>query len=411
MANLKGISRLGSLAELAKKTKALAAEEPENKRFRLLRIDEVVSHDQVRKSFDDLDDLAASIKELGVQVPINVRERDRDGHYVILQGERRWRAAKLAGLTKIPAIVDESAIDEEKRMLMQLTENIQRDDMRPLEIAKAFRALTDVGLTAAKIAKRLGRSHQFVSTYLHLNELPEFLYRIAEEGSIKDATTLLLLKRACDASPEDAEKIILDALDENRSITRSAAQKLLQRMKARNEEEDQPSAGESAESEIAPANAQTGWQPQSENGSAGTETSAAEVSSGRSSVAEADVPNSTEPGGSAAKQPNEAVRHGADAAHGDGDEEPKAQEATAGVPSGIAGKIRLVPVNSLRIVVEVLTTRDGQTTVEEGWLANNAVPSEDGMFCVMIDHDGHTEMRLVAVDEIDLKRMTAVSEG
>ena len=92
MANIKSIARLGSLANLAKKTKELAAEEPATKRFRLLRIDEVVSHDQVRKTFDDLEDLAASIKELGVQVPINVLERDREGHYVILQGERRWRA-------------------------------------------------------------------------------------------------------------------------------------------------------------------------------------------------------------------------------------------------------------------------------------------------------------------------------
>ena len=150
MANIKSIARLGSLANLAKKTKELAAEEPATKRFRLLRIDEVVSHDQVRKTFDDLEDLAASIKELGVQVPINVLERDREGHYVILQGERRWRAAKLAGLTKIPAIVDEAEIDEQTRMLMQLTENIQRDDMRPLEVAKAFRALVDTGLTAAK---------------------------------------------------------------------------------------------------------------------------------------------------------------------------------------------------------------------------------------------------------------------
>ena len=188
MANIKSIARLGSLANLAKKTKELAAEEPATKRFRLLRIDEVVSHDQVRKTFDDLEDLAASIKELGVQVPINVLERDREGHYVILQGERRWRAAKLAGLTKIPAIVDEAEIDEQTRMLMQLTENLQRDDMRPLEVAKAFRALVDTGLNAAKIAKSLGRSHQFVSTYLHINDLPDFLRQIAEEGRIKDAT-------------------------------------------------------------------------------------------------------------------------------------------------------------------------------------------------------------------------------
>lgn len=408
MANLKGISRLGSLAELAKKTKALAAEEPENKRFRLLRIDEVVSHDQVRKSFDDLDDLAASIKELGVQVPINVRERDRDGHYVILQGERRWRAAKLAGLTKIPAIVDESSIDEEKRMLMQLTENIQRDDMRPLEIAKAFRALTDVGLTAAKIAKRLGRSHQFVSTYLHLNELPEFLYRIAEEGSIKDATTLLLLKRACDASPDDAERIILDALDENRSITRSAAQKLLQRVKGKSEEVEKASGGESAKGDVPAAKEPQGETANPSDESDGGVAHAEEAVSDGSDEADEKTSDKPEDGGSAGKQPDETEPT---VVEGEKPEAPETPGAAATVPSGIADKIRLVPVNSLRIVVEVLTTRDGQMTVEEGWLANNAVPSDDGMFCVWLEHDGQTEMKLVPVDEIDLKRITTVSEG
>lgn len=396
MTNLKSISRLGSLASLAQKTRELAAEEPENKRFRLLRIDEVISHDQVRKTFSDLEDLAASIKEFGVQVPINVRERDREGHYVIIQGERRWRAAKLAGLKKIPAIVVVSDIDEQKRMLMQLTENIQRDDMRPLEVAKAFKALTDTGLTAADIAKSLGRSHQFVSTYLHLNSLPDFLYSIAEAGSIKDATTLLLLKRAFDAKPESAEQQIRQALDENNSISRAGAQALLQKIKA----PEAPAPAEKPE-------------PSPVQRPEGTAAEEAKKERNKREAGDSDekrkAVSASEPSGKSMPQPA-LSEHGEGAeAHGTPADAEAAKEAEADVvPSGLADRIRLVPVNSLRIVVDVLTNRNGQTVVEEGWIANNAVPNEEGLFCVMIDRDGRSEMQLVPVDEIDLKCVTTV---
>lgn len=402
MANIKSIARLGSLANLAKKTKELAAEEPATKRFRLLRIDEVVSHDQVRKTFDDLEDLAASIKELGVQVPINVLERDREGHYVILQGERRWRAAKLAGLTKIPAIVDEAEIDEQTRMLMQLTENLQRDDMRPLEVAKAFRALVDTGLNAAKIAKSLGRSHQFVSTYLHINDLPDFLRQIAEEGRIKDATTLLLLKRAFDSRPEDAEGIILASLDENGSISRSAAKALAQKMKEPEPvpEEEGPSASSERSANGAAANAE---EIPEEAAKAPTVESRAEepLNTGDAGKTVSDEPaRNTLPSAEAEPAPAEAVSAEESAA--------KQRAPQEAIPNGLAGQIRLVPIQSLRVIVDVVTRRDGETDVEEGWLANNAVSNASGLFCVKVLHEGREEMLLAKVEDIELKRVESV---
>lgn len=402
MANIKSIARLGSLANLAKKTKELAAEEPATKRFRLLRIDEVVSHDQVRKTFDDLEDLAASIKELGVQVPINVLERDREGHYVILQGERRWRAAKLAGLTKIPAIVDEAEIDEQTRMLMQLTENLQRDDMRPLEVAKAFRALVDTGLNAAKIAKSLGRSHQFVSTYLHINDLPDFLRQIAEEGRIKDATTLLLLKRAFDSRPEDAEGIILASLDENGSISRSAAKALAQKMKEPEPvpEEEGPSASSERSANGAAANAE---EIPEEAAKAPTVESRAEepLNTGNAGKTVSDEPaRNTLPSAEAEPAPAEAVSAEESAA--------KQRAPQEAIPNGLAGQIRLVPVQSLRVIVDVVTRRDGEIEVEEGWLANNAVSNASGLFCVKVLHEGREEMLLAKVEDIELKRVESV---
>lgn len=402
MANIKSIARLGSLANLAKKTKELAAEEPATKRFRLLRIDEVVSHDQVRKTFDDLEDLAASIKELGVQVPINVLERDREGHYVILQGERRWRAAKLAGLTKIPAIVDEAEIDEQTRMLMQLTENLQRDDMRPLEVAKAFRALVDTGLNAAKIAKSLGRSHQFVSTYLHINDLPDFLRRIAEEGRIKDATTLLLLKRAFDSRPEDAEGIILASLDENGSISRSAAKALAQKMKEPEPvpEEEGPSASSERSANGAAANAE---EIPEEAAKAPTVESRAEepLNTGYAGKTVSDEPaRNTLPSAEAEPAPAEAVSAEQSAA--------KQRAPQEAIPNGLAGQIRLVPIQSLRVIVDIVTRRDGEIDVEEGWLANNAVSNASGLFCVKVLHEGREEMLLAKVEDIELKRVESV---
>lgn len=402
MANIKSIARLGSLANLAKKTKELAAEEPATKRFRLLRIDEVVSHDQVRKTFDDLEDLAASIKELGVQVPINVLERDREGHYVILQGERRWRAAKLAGLTKIPAIVDEAEIDEQTRMLMQLTENLQRDDMRPLEVAKAFRALVDTGLNAAKIAKSLGRSHQFVSTYLHINDLPDFLRQIAEEGRIKDATTLLLLKRAFDSRPEDAEGIILASLDENGSISRSAAKALAQKMKEPEPvpEEEGPSASSERSANGAAANAEE--IPEEATKAPTVESRAEEpLNTGDAGKTVSDEPaRNTLPSAEAEPAPAEAVSAEESAA--------KQRAPQEAIPNGLAGQIRLVPIQSLRVIVDVVTRRDGETDVEEGWLANNAVSNASGLFCVKVLHEGREEMLLAKVEDIELKRVESV---
>ena len=106
------LTKLNSLAALAKQTKELTGVKPDRKRYLLLPIDSVVSHEQVRKTFEDLEGLSESIKELGIQVPINVHDKDSSGKYIIIQGERRWRTAKLAGLKKIPVIIDKETIEE-----------------------------------------------------------------------------------------------------------------------------------------------------------------------------------------------------------------------------------------------------------------------------------------------------------
>ena len=127
---------------------------------------------QPRRTFDEetLAELAASIKELGVVQPLSVRENS-DGTYQIIAGERRWRAAGMAGLTSVPAYV-RSASDSEVTE-MALIENIQREDLNAIEVALAFRNLIDTyNLTQEGLSERLGKKRATIANHLRLLKLP-----------------------------------------------------------------------------------------------------------------------------------------------------------------------------------------------------------------------------------------------
>ena len=127
---------------------------------------------QPRRTFDEetLSELAASIKELGVVQPLSVREVD-DGTYQIIAGERRWRAAGIAGLNSVPAYV-RSASDSEVTE-MALIENIQREDLNAIEVALAFRNLIDsYHLTQEGLSERLGKKRATIANHLRLLKLP-----------------------------------------------------------------------------------------------------------------------------------------------------------------------------------------------------------------------------------------------
>lgn len=369
------LTKLNSLAALAKQSKELAGVKPERKRYLLLPIDSVVSHEQVRKTFDDLEGLADSIKELGIQVPINVHEKDSSGKYVIIQGERRWRAAKLAGLKKIPVIIDEEVIENDKRTLMQLTENIQRDDMRPLEIARAMKSLADTGMSSSEIGRRLGRSHTYVSMYLNLCELPSLLQTLAEEGSIKDATTLQTLKKVYAIRPDDAENLILGTLDENRSMTRASAQALYRKL---SKPSDDVSPEVSAKSKGAPQI--------EEHDTAGNEVRTTVQHPKKS---EQKVENS---------QPPKVVNKGTS-------NEPAAAGQT-GIADDLVDKVQTVS-EGIRFEVEVLLDTEGSVSVVAGYLSPNIVAKEEGKICVTLLNG---EVLIVPIDEVQLTGVRAVSE-
>jgi len=127
---------------------------------------------QPRREFDQdaLQELANSIRELGIIQPITVRKMEGE-KYQIIAGERRWRASQLAGLTKIPAYI--VTAEDQNAMEMALVENIQREDLNAIEIALAYQHLADSsGMTQARISERVGKSRAAVTNYMRLLKLP-----------------------------------------------------------------------------------------------------------------------------------------------------------------------------------------------------------------------------------------------
>jgi len=128
--------------------------------------------DQPRSEFDEeaLSELAASIKTLGVIQPVSLRKMS-NGNYQIIAGERRYRAAKLAGLTEIPAYI--KTAEDDLVMEMALIENIQREDLNSIEIALSFQKLLEIyHLTQEKLSERLGKKRATIANYLRLLKLP-----------------------------------------------------------------------------------------------------------------------------------------------------------------------------------------------------------------------------------------------
>jgi len=153
--------------------------------LRHLDIDRIVPNpEQPRQDFDleGLEGLAASLKAQGVLQPIVVRPRT-DGLFELVAGERRWRAAQIAGLLKVPAVVREVA--EERRLELALIENLQRTDLNPVEEALAYQALIDdLGLSQEEVAARVGKKRTTVTNSLRILNLPPEVQAQVRAGAI-----------------------------------------------------------------------------------------------------------------------------------------------------------------------------------------------------------------------------------
>ena len=192
MASAKGLGRgLGALLgdftdELEKKSA-----------YQILPIYKVEPNpDQPRHDFDEeeLQLLADSITVHGVIQPLTVRETG-NGYYQIIAGERRWRASRLAGLSEIPAVIIEA--DDRKAMELALIENLQRQDLNPVEESLGYQALiSEYGLTQEEAATRVGKSRPTVANALRLLHLPDSVLNLLRQGSLTSghARAILSLK-------------------------------------------------------------------------------------------------------------------------------------------------------------------------------------------------------------------------
>ena len=149
---------------------------------------------QPRTHFDEasLESLADSIRTHGIVQPLLVRRRD--GGYELIAGERRWRAAKLAGIARVPVVVKE--VPDDSLLEIALIENIQRENLNPIEEAQAYKKLIEtVGLTQESLASRVGRDRSYITNYLRLLRLPDDVQHLVKDGRLSTghARTLLAL--------------------------------------------------------------------------------------------------------------------------------------------------------------------------------------------------------------------------
>ena len=181
-----------------------------------IAIEKIMSNpNQPRREFDEeaLEELANSIREIGIITPITLRQMS-DGKYQIIAGERRWRAAKTAGLTSIPAYI--RTVEDEGVMEMALVENIQREDLNAIEIALAYQHMADaIGMTQERISERVGKSRTSVTNFLRLLKLPAQIQMALKNHEIDmgHARALLALE-----SPSAQIKLFKDIQKNNYSV-------------------------------------------------------------------------------------------------------------------------------------------------------------------------------------------------
>ena len=165
---------------------------------------------QPRKRFEQgaLDDLAESIRVHGIIQPLTVR-RLATGYYQIIAGERRWRAAKAAGLQEVPAVIIEA--DDRKVMELGLIENLQREDLNPAEEARGYRTLMEeYGLPQEQVAQQMGKSRPAITNTLRLLALPDEVMHLLEEGTLSAGHARALLSLPSPGLQREAAKRVVE---------------------------------------------------------------------------------------------------------------------------------------------------------------------------------------------------------
>ena len=215
MTKKKGLGRgIGNFLNSSEKIREVIEEE-RSKLMEISTSDIVANEGQPRKNFneEDLKDLAASIEKYGIIQPLLLKKKE--DKYEIIAGERRFRAAKLAGLEKVPAIVKDITDHESSRIA--IIENIQRKDLNPVEEAMSYRHLLDSqDLTQKELAEEIGKSRQYIGNTIRLLNLDPRVLKLLEEEeiSVSHGKKLLSIKDG-DKQYKEAMRIIKDSLPVN----------------------------------------------------------------------------------------------------------------------------------------------------------------------------------------------------
>lgn len=215
MTKKKGLGRgIGNFLNSSEKIREVIEEE-RSKLMEISTFDIVANEGQPRKNFneEDLKDLAASIEKYGIIQPLLLKKKE--DKYEIIAGERRFRAAKLAGLEKVPAIVKDITDHESSRIA--IIENIQRKDLNPVEEAMSYRHLLDSqDLTQKELAEEIGKSRQYIGNTIRLLNLDPRVLKLLEEEeiSVSHGKKLLSIKDG-DKQYKEAMRIIKDSLPVN----------------------------------------------------------------------------------------------------------------------------------------------------------------------------------------------------
>ena len=185
---------------------------------------------QPRKYFneDKLEELAESIREHGIIQPLTVRKLS-SGYYQIIAGERRWRAARMAGLSEVPVVIIEA--DDRKAMELAMIENLQREDLNPMEEAEGYRSLVEqYGMTQEQAAQSVGKSRSAVANAMRLLGLTPSVRKLVEEEKLTAGHARALLTLSPAQQEKAAETVITSALSVRQT------EQLVKRLQAENEE-------------------------------------------------------------------------------------------------------------------------------------------------------------------------------
>ena len=201
---------------------------------------------QPRQEFNEeaLDELAASIEQLGVIQPITVRALDDDGQFEIISGERRLRAARRAGIDRLPAFIREATSEE--MLEMALVENVQREELNPIEVALGYqRLMEECGLTQEEVAEKVSKSRATVSNFLRLLRLPPRI-----QAALRDQAVAMGHARALIAIDDEEAQVALleDTIEEDLSV-----REVEQRVRRWHDDQSDEAAADEEEADEEPA--------------------------------------------------------------------------------------------------------------------------------------------------------------